>query len=166
MSEAWLDFIIVIFVQLILFVIHACYEKRLSDVPRILGWGIFSGIVPGLLFDLIFGKFFGLFSYTLGFGLFFLTLNAALLYGLFAANMLLMQRARLAHFFIWTMIVGAVFEITNLFVPLWTWEFAVPSVEFLIVFLAVNFGGAILIAVAWHVLLGHRFFFIDNLFKK
>ena len=166
MSEAWLNFAIVVFLQLLLFIIHAYYEKQLPDAARILRLGVLSGIVPGLLFDLIFGKFFGLFSYTLGFGPFFLTLNAALLYGLFAANTLLMRRVRLPHFFIWTMLVGAVFEITNLFVPLWTWAFAVPSIEFFTVFLVLNFGGAIVIALAWHVLLGRRFLFIGNLLKK
>ncbi|MFA6273728.1 MAG: hypothetical protein WC662_01050 [Candidatus Paceibacterota bacterium] len=166
MSEAWLNFIIVIFVQFLLFVIHAYYEKKLSDVPRILRKSVLSGIVLGLLLDLIFGKFFGLFSYTLGFGAFFLILNAALLYGLFVANTLLMQRVRLAHFFIWTMVVAAVFEITNLFFHMWTWEFVLPPVEFLIFISAVNFGPAILIATVWHVFLGHRFSFINNLFKK
>jgi|SRR3989344_2282203 len=166
MSEAWLNFAVVIFVQFLLFVVHAYYEKKLSDVPRILGWGILSGVALGLFLDLVFGKFLGLFSYTLGFGAFFLTLNAALLYGLFAANTLLMQQARLLHFFVWTMIVATVFEITNLFFHLWTWEFALLSIEFLIAFLIGNVGAAILVAIVWHTFSGHRFLFIDNLLKK
>lgn len=165
MSEAWLNFTIVVFIQFLFFIIHAYYAKKLSGIPRILGKGVLSGIVLGLLFDLIFGKFLGLFSYTLGFGAFFLTLNAALLYGLFAANTMLMQDVRLSHFFIWTMVVGVVFEITNLFLPLWTWEFALSSIEFSTAFLIGNFGGAILVATVWHIL-GHRFFFIDDLLKK
>jgi len=166
MSEAWLHFAIVFFVLLLLFIIHAYYEKKLSDTPRILGQGILSGIVFGLLFDLVLGKFFGLWSYTLGFGAFFLTLNAALLYGLFAANILLMQQVRLLHFYIWMMIVAAVFEITNLFFHVWTWEFILPPIQFLIVLSAGYFGGAILVATVWHVFLGHRFFFIDTSLKK
>lgn len=166
MSEAWLNFIVVIFVQFILFVIHAYYEKKLSGVPSILGKSVLGGIVLGLLFDIIFGKFFGLYSYTLGFGAFFLIFNAALLYGLFVANTLIMQRARLSHFFVWTMIVAAVFEITNIFFHMWTWEFVLPPIEFLIFISAVNFGPAILVAVVWHIFLGRRFLFIDNLFKK
>lgn len=167
MSEAWLNFSIVIFIQFLLFVIHAYYEKKLSDVPRILGKGVLSGIVLGLLFDLIFGKFFSLFSYTLGFGVLFITFNAALFYGLFVANILLMQQVRLQHFYIWTMVVGAVTEITNLFVSLWSWEFAsLPLIEYLIVLSAGYFGVAILIATVWHIFLGNRFLFIDNLLKK
>lgn len=166
MSEAWLNFLIVIFIQFLLFVIHAYYEKKLSDVPRILGKSVLSGIVLGLLLDLIFGKFFGLYSYTLGFGAFFLILNAAFLYGLFVANTLLMQRARLVHFYIWIMVVAAVFEITNLLFHMWTWEFVLPSIEFLIFISVVNFGSAILVATIWHIFLGHRFLFIYNLLKK
>lgn len=167
MSEAWLNFSIVIFIQFLLFVIHAYYEKKLFDIPRILGKGVLSGIVLGLLFDLIFGKFFSLFSYTLGFGALFITFNAALFYGLFVANILLMQQVRLQHFYIWTMVVGAVTEITNLFVSLWSWKFAsLPTIEYLIVLSAGYFGVAILVATIWHVFLGRRFLFIDNLFKK
>ena len=167
MSEAWFNFAIVVFVQLLLFLAHAYYEKKLSDVPRILGQGVLSGIVLGLLFDLIFGKFFGLFSYALGFGALFLPLNAALFYGLFAANTLLMQQVRLPHFFIWTMVVGAVTEITNLFLPLWTWKFSsLPPIEYLIVLSAGYFGVAILVAAVWHIFLGRRFFIIDALLKK
>jgi hypothetical protein len=166
MQEAWLNFAIVFFVQLLLFITHAYYEKKLSGVLRILGLGALSGIVLGPLLDLIFGKFLGLCSYTLGFGALFLILNGVLLYGLFAANTLLMQRARLVHFFIWTMVVAGVFEITNLFFHLWTYAFAVPSIEFFIVVSAGNFGAAIFVAVVWHVFFGRRFFFIDNLLKK
>ncbi len=167
MSEAWLNFTIVIFVQLLLFIIHAYYEKKLLDVARILGWGVLSGIVLGLFFDLVFGKFFNLFSYTLGFGTLFLILNAALFYGLFAANTLLMQQVRLPHFYIWTMVIGAVSEITNLSFNLWTWKFtSLPLIEYLIVLSAGYFGVAILLALVWHVFLGHRFFFIDIVLKK
>jgi len=171
MSESWLHFAIVVFVQLIIFIIHAYYEKKLSDVPRILGWGILIGIVVGLPSDLILGKFFGLWSYTLGFGPSFLSLNAALVYGVFAANTLLMQRSRLLHFFIWTMVVMAFYEITNHFFRAWTYHFsggeiAVSPFEFWIGLAIGYFGTAILIAAIWHVFLGHRFFFITNLLKK
>lgn len=167
MSEAWLNFIIVIFVQLLLFVIHAYYEKKLSDVPVILWRGVISGIVLGLLFELVLGKFLGLWSNTLGVSSLFLMLNAALLYGLFAANTLLMQRARLSHLYIWTMVVAAVSEITNLFFHMFTWGFSyLPHIEYLIVLSIGYFGGAILVAVISHTFLKRRFFFIDNLLQK
>lgn len=162
MPEAWFNFVVVFLVQLALFVIHAWYEKRFSDALRILRRGALSGVVLGPILDLTFGKFLGLCSYTLGFGTPFLLLNGVLLYGLFAANVLLMQRARLLHFCIWSMVVAAVFEITNLFFHLWTYAFAVPSIEFFLVVLIGNVGSAILVAMVWHVFLGYKFSFIDR----
>lgn len=151
-----------IFIQIILFIYHAYYEKKLSDAPWILIAGAFSGIVPGLLCDLIFGKYLGLASYALGFGPFFLIINALCGYGIFAANILLMQRVRILHFFIWTMIVTAIFEITNLYVHVYTYSFAVPSTEYWIVAFVGPFIMAIIIALAWHKLFTYRFAFISN----
>jgi len=170
MSEAWLNFSIVIFVQFLLFVIHTYYEKKLSDVPRILGKSVLGGIVFGLLFDLIFGKFLGLWSYTLGFDALFLILSAALMYGLFMANILLMQRVQLLHFFVWAIVMGVVLEITNYFFLVWTYHFfpvgaVASSIEFFIG-LSLDFGTAIFVAVIWHVFIGNHFLFIDNLLKK
>jgi hypothetical protein len=129
--------------------------------------GIFSGVLLGLLFELGLGKVLGLWSNTLGFGTFFLTLNIALLYGLFAANVLLMQRARLAHFYIWTMVVAGVSEITNLYFHMFTWEFKyLPTVEYIGLLSVGYFGGAILVAIVWHMFTEYRFLFIDNLLKK
>lgn len=166
MSEAWLNFTIIIIIQSLLFVFYTYYEKKLSDIPHVLRLGILTGIIFGLLFDFILGKLFGLHSYALGFGVLFLILNSALSYGLFAATILLMQRARLIKFCVWTLIVTAVYEITNHFFHVWTWEFALSQVQFLIVLSVGYFAGAILIATVWHFFFGYRFLFIDNLLKK
>ena len=166
MSEAWLNFSIVVFIQLLFFIIHAYYSKKLSDAWRILGLGILIGMMVGLFSDLVLGKFFGLWSYTLGFGALSLILSAAFVYGLLVANTLLMQRARLSHFFVWTMIVGAVYEISNYFFHVWTYEFVLSPTGFLIFLLIGYFGTAIVIAIISHVFIGRRFFFIKNLLKK
>jgi len=167
MSEAWLNFGIIFFVQLLFFVIHAWYEKKISDILNILGRGILGGIVLGLIFELGLGKFLGFWSNALGFGTFFLVLNIVILYGLFAANTLLMYQARLIYFYLWTMILAAVSEITNIFFHMFTWEFTyLPTIKYLIVLSAGYFGGAIFIAIFSHIFLGRRFLFIDNLFKK
>ena len=166
MSVFWLNFAVLCVLQLLLFLIHAYVEKKLAHAPRILFYGALSGIVPGLLCDLIFGKYLGLATYALGFGPVFLILNAVLLYGLFAANALLMERAGFLHFCIWMTIVTASFELSNPLLHLWTYAFAVPSLEYVVV----AFGGplvlAIVMAVSWHILFGYRFVFIDNLLKK
>lgn len=166
MLEPWLNFSIVVFVQLVLFVISAYYQKRLSDIPRILGLSVLIGIVFGALVDFILGKFFGLHSYTLGFGVVFLILNWILLNGLFVANTLLAERMRLPYFYLWTIILVAAYEIPNHFFRVWTWEFQLSPIVFLIVLSAGYFGGAILVAVISHVFFGHRFLFIDNLLKE
>ena len=171
MLEAWLNFAVVIFAQFLFFIAQAYYTKKLSAVPRILGVGVCIGIVMGLLYDLVLGKFFGLASYTLGFGVVFLIINGALSYGLFAASTLLMQRARLRDFFPWLIALIAVYEITNYFFRVWTWEFEhmlvyFPSIEFLLILLIGYFGGAMFVAMLSHTFLGRRFFFIDNLLRK
>lgn len=163
MSEAWLNFGVIILFQMFLFIACALFVKRLPDAPSVLVRGILTGIVFGLLFDLIVGKLLGLHSYVLGFTPLFLIINATLSYGLFASTILLLQRARLVPFYIWTLAIIATYEIANLFFRVWLWEFAVPFPIFLIVLFVGYSGGAILIAVAWHLLLGYRFSFISNI---
>lgn len=156
MSEAWLNFTLVALIQLLLFVVHAWYEKKLSDIPRILGLGVLGGVVVGVPLDLIFGKLLGVFSYELGFGAVFIALNATILYGLFVAHTLLIQRARLVYLLTWAVVVGAVFEVTNLSLRLWTYAFPVPSLEFFAIFFLGNCGVAILIAKVFNTYLGSR----------
>jgi Na+/citrate or Na+/malate symporter len=165
MIEAWINFAVVIFVQLLLFIVHACYEKRLHEVPKILGRSIFIGIFFGVLFDLVVGKFIGVYTYVLGFGPFFLVINGALSYGLMQANTLLMQKARLSHFYIWTVIVGVVYEVTNYYFRVWTWEFSSTNVELLIVHSFGYVGLAFIMATVWHIW-GHRFIFIEKALAK
>jgi len=165
MSELWLHFAVLIFVQLLVFLIHAYYEKKLSDVPRVLWQGAISGIVFGPLCDLIGGKYLGLGTYLLGFGPLFMILLGILGWGLFAANILLMQHARFLHFFFWNIIIIVISEIINLFFPYWTYPFPMLSIEFLIVLFS-PLVLATAVALAWQVLFGYRFVFIDNVIKK
>ncbi|MEK7531741.1 MAG: hypothetical protein AAB545_02330 [Patescibacteria group bacterium] len=166
MTEAWLDFSVVVLVQLLLFLVHAHYEKRMAETPRILARGILIGIFFGVFFDLLVGKVFGLYTYTLGFGLGFLTINGALSYGFMQANALLMERARFFHFYVWTIVVGIVYEMTNFFFPVWSWEFGSPITELIVVHAFGYIGLAILMALTWHLFLGHKFTFIENLLKQ
>lgn len=169
MLEAWQNFAILVAVQFLLFITHAYYAKKLSDVPRILALSAPIGLAMGLSYDLALGKFLDLSSYALGFGAFFLTLNAILSYGLFVANTLLLQKARLLYFYIWTVFVMAVYEITSHFFRVWTWEFgtefALPPTLFVAVLSLGYFSGALLVAIIAHFF-GYRFFFLERLFKK
>lgn len=166
MSEAWLNFSIVVFVQLLLFLICAHCEKRLSDAPRTLRLGVLVGIAVGIPFDLLVGKFFGLHSFALGFGIFFLTINSVLSYGLFVANILLLQHIRLPYFILWNIAIVTLYETINNFFAVWTWRFTLPQFKLLIVLLVGYLAGAILVAIISHILLGRRFLFIDNLLNK
>ncbi len=162
MLDPWIHFGIVVLVQFLFFIAHAYSTKKLADVPRMFIWGALIGITVGIPFDLVVGKFFGLHSFTLGFGVVFLTINATFSYGLFVANTLLMQNVRLSYFFLWSSALMAIYEITNHFFHVWTWEFALPHFEFVAILLVGYFSGAILAAVIAHIFLGHRFFFISN----
>ena len=166
MFGPWLDFTVVILVQLVLFIIHAWYEKRLSDVPKILAWGMGIGLLFGIVFDLVIGKYVGLYSYVLGFNITFLIPNGILSYGFMQANVLLMQKVPLPHFYIWTVLVALVYEITNYYFVVWTWEFATPKVELLIVHSLLYIGIALLMAGIWHFVIGYRFNFIEAVCNK
>jgi len=165
-SAAWLNYVVVLFVMFLVVLLHAYREKKSAELPRILLLGALSGIVPGILADLIFGKYLGLATYALGFGLPFLIFNGFVGYGLFAANTLLMQRARLAQFCIWTVIITAGCEITNLFTHSWTYLYPAPSIGYWIVAFGCPLALAMVMAAAWHILFGYRFVFIENLLGK
>ena len=160
MPEAWLHFTVIVSVQMLLLIVHAYSAGRLADVPRLFGWGALIGVAVGVPFDLVVGQFFEIHSYALGFSLYFLVINAALSYGLFVANTLLLQHVRLPYFCLWTVIMMAVYEITNHFFRVWTWEFGLPRFEFLMVLLIGYFAGAILAAIISQVFLGYRFSFL------
>ncbi len=166
MSALWFNFTVLIFVQLLVFLIHAYYEKKLADVPRALWQGALCGIVLGPPLDLIFGKYLGLATYLLGFGPFFLILLGVLGWGIGFANIFLMQQARFLHFSAWMMVVIVTSEILNLFFPLYTFPFAYTSIEYVIVALAAPLALTMAVAFAWHTLFKYRFVFISNIIGK
>ena len=156
----------VIFVQVLLLVGLVLYQKKWSELWTMLGQGMIMGLVIGLLSDLIWGKFFGLWSYTLGFGILPLTLTAAFVYGLFVTNILLIRRMHLAYFFIWTMVIMLVYEVPNYYFHVWTYHIPLPPSGFLAFLVVGYFGTAIFVAVVAQVLFQQRFFFIESLLKK
>ncbi|MFZ2887202.1 MAG: hypothetical protein WA021_05280 [Minisyncoccia bacterium] len=171
MPEAWLHFAVVVSVQFLLFIAHAYYAKKISDVPRLRWQGALIGLGMGLFYDLVIGKFFGLASYELGFDAFFLVVNGTLSYGVFAANTLLMQQARLRDILAWIVVLTAVYEIVNYFFRVWTWHFhhllAFSSlIEFLIVLLFGYFTGAIFVAALSRIFFGKHFAFLETTLKK
>ena len=160
--ESWLDFAIVGFAELLLFIVCAFYQKRFSDTFRLLLLGISLGTVLGLLSDFV---LWGAYSYPLGYGLFYLTLNAAVIYGLFAATVLLLQRVRLLRFSIWILAMVVVYEITNYFFPVWTYEIT-PFLGWLSFVLVGYFATAMFVALIAHIFFRYRFQCIDDLIRK
>ena len=162
MLEEWLNFVVVGFATLILFIVCAFYEKRSSNALRILLIGIPLGTVLGLFSDLV---LWGTYSYPLGHGLPYLILNAAIIYGFFVATVLLLQRVRLLRFSIWIIAMVAVYEITNYFFPVWTYKIT-PFLGWSSFVLAGYFATAIFIALIGHVFFKYRFQFINDLIRK
>lgn len=165
MLGPWINFAIVICIQLLLFIICAYREKKLSDIPNLLWKGVLIGIPMGLLYDHL-GNFLGINSYVLGFGLPFLLVNAAFSYGLFVANILILRNARLTHLYIWTVIIVIVYELTNHLFPVWIWEFALSPILFFLTLSAGYFGGAIFVSMISHFFFKYRFLIIDNVLNK
>lgn len=166
MENAWLSFTIVALSQLILFIVYIVYTKRFSDVSSILLRAIPMGIVIGLLSDLLLGRLLGLWSYTLGFGTFSLIVAGVFIYGLFAANILLMQQAQFGNFLIWTMVTLVVYESTNYFFRTWTYLLPLPDLG-LLLFLVIGYlGTAVFMAIVWHKFFEIRFNFIDTVLRK
>lgn len=145
MTEAWINFGILLFAQFLVFVVIALYENKISSIWRFLGQGILIGVPFGLSFDLVLGKLLGLSSYALGFGAPFLILNAAFSYGIFAATILLLRQQPTLHFYISILFLTALYEILNLFLHVWEWKFPIPESLFPIV-LAIGYTvGAVLV---------------------
>ncbi len=156
MSGAWINFGILLLVQLLIFITLAFYEKKLSRVWQVLAKGILIGIPFGLSFDLILGKLLGLTTYALGFDMPFLLLNAALSYGIFAATILLLRRQPL-YFCLLTLCITALYEFANVFLHVWEWHFPVPP-PLLPVLIGIGYLiGATLVVGAEHLFRSKRF---------
>jgi len=147
MLGAWVNFGVLLFAQILIFLAFALYEKKLSNALEILGKGILIGIPFGLSFDLFFGKLLGLSSYALGFDLAFLIPNAALSYGIFAATILLLK-SRPLYFCVATLLITGLYEIANLFLYVWQWQFPVSVVLYPVILAIGYVAGAILVVKA------------------
>lgn len=162
-AEAWLNFSVVIIVQLIFFLVCASYHKRLREVPKILLRGMIIGVIVGLIYDHLLGKYLGLFSYELGFGFFFLLLNAGLSYGLFAANTLVLKNVTTIYFLVWTSLLVAVYETVNYFFSVWRYEFTLPSLPLFLILILGYASGSLLVSLIAYKVFKYKFVLkLDN----
>jgi hypothetical protein len=136
MSISLLNFAIVIAAQFIFLLIHAIAVGETEKLPKYILRGMLIGLPFGILFDLIAGKWLGVFDYELGFTWWFLIINGAFSYGLACANVLLLYHHNVAHVYLWAVALGAFYEIVNFMFAVWNWTFyANPVWEYLIVIL-------------------------------
>ncbi len=152
-----INFSIVIVIQLLFFIVHAYFVKELKNTGRYLLLGALVGIPFGIAFDLAVGLYTGIFTYTIGFPLWFLIINGLLSYGFMIANVFLLHNHTVHHMFIWSALLGVVYEITNYFFPVWEWTFGTPLFEYSIVILAAYFGLAWLMMLVLQLLFGTQF---------
>lgn len=157
MNEAWSDFGIIILTQFILFIVLAIVEKRTGEIPMTLIRGIIIGTVLGLIYDLILGKYFGFFSYSLGFDSEFILTNSVLSYGLFTASVLLIQKQQVEYFLIWFVLLIAIYETTNHFFPVWKYKFTLSPLPYSTLLLVGYSSGALFASFIAHRIFRHPF---------
>ncbi|MFM2330964.1 MAG: hypothetical protein RLZZ26_471 [Candidatus Parcubacteria bacterium] len=148
--EHWLNFSVVVGVQL-LFFLFVAYQKSAwrAITPKLVVQGVCVGTLFGVFFDVLVGKYLGVFSYALGFSLSFLIVNGALSYGLTVITIALLKPESFLRFYVWAVALGVVYEIANHLHPVWFWMFSSDVVyrEAVVVFAAYP-GLALLIAAA------------------
>ncbi len=167
MTDAWINFYLIALVAFFAFMLIAyfCQANR-RQITQALVYGVLSGLIVGVLSDLLWGKFFGLWSYTLGYEVLPLVVNAVLVWGLFSATVLIMKKLKFAQFFVGIMIMMIAYETANYFLDVWTYEFSLPFFWFFTFLIAGNLAMAIFISVIWHIFLGKKFRFINDFLKK
>lgn len=160
-----INFLIVISIQLIFFIIHAFLVGEQKNIGRYLLLGTLVGLPFGIAFDLIVGLYAGVFTYTIGFPFYFLILNSALSYGFMLANVFLLQNYNVSRLFTWSVLLGLVYESSNYFFPVWEWTFSLPWVEYGVVIFAAYFGLAWIMMCVLQILFGKPFRIIPFTFS-
>lgn len=116
---AWTHFFIVAAIQIALFL----FVARGRHTLRIAVWSVLLGIVVGIPFDLFFGKYLGIFSYDLSFGIPFLIANGALSYGAMIGTVWALFDKGMLPFYVSILSLGVIYETANSFFPVWEWTF-------------------------------------------
>lgn len=120
----WTNFLVVISAQLVLLLLLAYSKQGLKKITfTFVLQSLFLGIVAGIIFDLVVGKYIGIFDYALDFTPMFLVLNGALSYGIWILTIRILQSERLLQFFVWTVLIGLIYEVVNYFFRVWYWTF-------------------------------------------
>jgi len=156
-EEHLFNFTIVIAVQLVFFVIHAAMVGELRSIGKYLLLGAIAGLPLGIAFDLFVGLQVGIFTYTIGFPLWFLIINGIFSYGFMVANVFLLHNHTVTHMFWWSFALGMVYEICNYFFPVWEWTFGTVWFEYSVVIGAAYFGLTWLMMCILQITFGTQF---------
>lgn len=153
-----LSFAILISFQLLFFIIQVLLFGQTNNILKYLGRGMLLGLPFGIMFDALVGNIAGMFTYYLGFGLLFLTFNGILSYGFMMANVNLLQKFSLLQVYLWSVVIGALYELVNYFYPVWQWTFASNvMVQEIVVICGAYFGLTILMMICLRIVFGTKF---------
>lgn len=161
----WIYFCIVIFVQLAFFLTVAQKLKTpKKEQGTILLKSMVLGIPFGIVFDLMFGHFLGIFSYPfLDFEWGFLFMNGFFSYGIMIATVWLGRRLAFFSFYFLTVVLACVYEVVNWLSPVWQWTFSDSLViTNLVLLFAAYFGLALMMASAVMLFTRERFRFVGG----
>lgn len=151
-------FAVVVTVQLLIYIAQSIRSGQIPNFFPYLIRGMLVGIPFGIAFDFIVGHTLGMFTYYLGFGLMFLIINGFFSYGFMLANVCLLQTFSLWHVYLWSIVVGTLYEIVNYHFPVWQWTFASEVwIEELVVIFGAYFGLTLGMMVTLRIVYGKRF---------
>ncbi len=134
-------FFIVITIQFIFFAVHAFIAGERDKLFRYLKHGMVLGLPFGIIIDLIFGHWLGLWDYTLGYTWWFLIINGILSYGFMIANVFLLKHHSIINMYTWSVGLGVVYETANYLLPVWEWTFHKSTLVELAAVVLVGYAG-------------------------
>jgi sensor histidine kinase YesM len=156
-QEHLIHFLIIITIQVLFFFGHALLVGEKKNVGRYLLLGALVGLPFGIIFDLLVGMLAGVFTYTIGFPLWFLVINGLFSYGFMFANVFLLQNHSIGHMFLWAGALGVVYEASNYLFPIWEWTFGADTSEYIIVVCGAYFGLTWIMMCMLQLLFGTQF---------
>lgn len=86
-----------------------------------------------------------MFSYELGFPLWFLAINGFFSYGFMIANVLLLYKHSLAHMYVWSAGPGLFYEVINWQFPVWNWSFLSSNTSEYVFVIGIAYSGLTLV---------------------
>lgn len=162
----WIDFSVVMVVQLVLFFVFRYWIAPKKPFAKILFFSMLIGVPFGVIFDLIIGGYAGVYDHVLGFGYLFLFFNGLFSHGFMMTTVALWSKVTFWRFYLYSVCLGVLYEITNHFFRIWEWTFFEQSfLEYLLVVLLAYCGLSLFMALALVLFRVERFDFLTKISK-